>query len=72
MFLNKIRYNKSSKKFCSEIIKFWENNHQSLVNLQDTLRKGTDQTPVNYIAKNYKVKYLNNSVQITTLYLRDN
>lgn len=58
---------KSSKKFCSEIIKFWENNHQSLVNLQDTLRKGTDQTPVNYIAKNYKVKYLNKKFNLTHL-----
>ena len=58
---------KSSKKFCNKIIKFWENNHQDLVKLQDTLRKGTDQTPVNYIAKNYKVKYLNKKFNLTHL-----
>jgi hypothetical protein len=59
--------NKSSKDFCSEIIKFWEKNHQNLVTLQNTLRKGTDQTPVNYIAKNYKVKYLNKKYNLTHL-----
>ena len=58
---------KSSKEFCNEIIKFWETNHQSLVQLQDTLRKGTDQTPVNYIAKNYKVKYLSKKFNLTHL-----
>ncbi len=58
---------KSSKIFCSEIVKYWENNHQDLVHLQNTLSKGTDQTPVNYIAKNYKVKYLNKKWNLTHL-----
>lgn len=58
---------KSSKEFCEEIINFWENNHKELINLQDTLRKGTDQTPVNYVAKNYKVKYLNKKWNLTHL-----
>ena len=62
---------KSSKEFCKEITQFWENNHEKLVHLQDTLSKGTDQTPVNFIAKKYKVKYLNKKWNLTHLYRKE-
>jgi hypothetical protein len=59
---------KTSKEFCKKITKFWETNHTELTYLQDTsLRKGTDQTPVNYISKDYKVKYLNKKWNLTHL-----
>lgn len=58
---------KSCKHFCKQITKFWEDNHTELVQLQDSLRKGTDQTPVNYIAKKYDVKYLNKKWNLTHL-----
>ena len=58
---------KSSKEFCKEITQFWETNHSELNHLQETLRKGTDQTPVNYIAKNYKVKFLSKKWNLTHL-----
>lgn len=57
----------SSKNFCNEIIKFWENNSTKLIELQTTLQKGTDQTPVNYIAKNYNIKFLNKKWNLTHL-----
>ena len=57
----------SSKAFCKEITHFWETNHEKLVELQSTLSKGTDQTPVNYIAKKYKLKYLSKKWNLTHL-----
>ena len=37
-----------------------DNNNEKLIKLQNTISKGTDQTPVNYILKgsNFKVNYL--------------
>ncbi len=58
---------KSSKNFCKEITQFWEKHHSELHHLQETLRKGTDQTPVNYIAKKYKIKFLNKKWNLTHL-----
>jgi hypothetical protein len=57
----------SSRQLCKEIIKFWETNATILNQLQQTLRKGTDQTPVNYIAKKYTVKYLSKKWNLTHL-----
>jgi hypothetical protein len=58
---------KSSEGFCKEITQFWETNHVELNHLQNNLCKGTDQTPVNYIAKKYKINYLNKKWNLTHL-----
>jgi len=58
---------KLHKKFCKQIIDFWDKNQTDLIALQNSISKGTDQTPVNYIAKNYKVKYLNKKWNLTHL-----
>ena len=58
---------KSSKEFCKEITDFWEQNFNELTHLQKTLSKGTDQTPVNYIAKKHKVRYLSKKWNLTHL-----
>jgi hypothetical protein len=53
---------------CKNIISFWEKNQKKLVYLQDTLRKGTDQTPVNYLCKKMgNIKYLNKKWNLTHL-----
>ena len=62
---------KSSKKFCNEIVEFWNQNHEKLIHLQNTLSKGTDQTPVNYISKKYNIKYLNKKWNLTHLYRKE-
>lgn len=51
---------KRHKKICDTIIDFWDNNNEQLIHLQNTISKGTDQTPVNYILKNskFEVNYL--------------
>jgi hypothetical protein len=60
---------KSQKDLCNEIINFWDKNQINLISLQNTLRKGTDQTPVNYIVKKSKtnVKYLDKRFNLTHL-----
>jgi hypothetical protein len=56
------------KSLCKKIINFWEENQEKLVSLQNNLRKGTDQTPVNYIVKQSSdVKYLNKKWNLTHL-----
>jgi hypothetical protein len=47
---------KNSKKICNKIVNFWEKNQIDLINLQTNLKKGTDQTPVNYIVKINNIK----------------
>ena len=43
--------NKQHKNLCKQITDFWYNNSAELTNVQNTLRKGTDQTPVNYLVR---------------------
>ena len=61
--------NKSHSNLCGKIINFWLENQENLRILQDTLRKGTDQTPVNYIVKKDKtdIIYLNKKYNLTQL-----
>ena len=51
---------KRHKEICDTIIDFWDNNNEQLIHLQNTISKGTDQTPVNYILKDskFEVNYL--------------
>ena len=58
---------KQHKKICDKIIKFWNQNHEKLIHLQNTISKGTDQTPVNYMLKgsNFKVNYLPKTFNLT-------
>lgn len=55
------------KNFCKSITNFWEANHSTLVMVQNNIRKGTDQTPVNYIAKDFNIKFLNKKWNLTHL-----
>ena len=58
----------SSKSICKKITKFWEDNKSELTHLQNTLRKGTDQTPVNYILNSQNcLKFLNKKWNLTHL-----
>lgn len=60
--------NQTHNDICKKITDFWENNSQELTELQTTLRKGTDQTPVNYIVrKNCEVNILNKKWNLTHL-----
>lgn len=61
--------NETHKELCSSILKFRMDNNEVLVNLQKTLRKGTDQTPVNYLAKynGLEVNLLNKKWNLTHL-----
>lgn len=43
--------NSKHKSLCNTITKFWADHADTLISMQAELRKGTDQTPVNYIAK---------------------
>jgi hypothetical protein len=60
--------NKSHKSFCKKVIDFWDEHQETLNNLQITLKKGTDQTPVNYLAKQHlDVKFLSKTFNLTHL-----
>ena len=60
-----------SKEFCKKITDFYLANAEELVQMQEhTLQKGTDQTPVNYMALEYygdKIKYLPKRYNMTHL-----
>ena len=58
---------KKHRKICNRIIDFWDKNNEQLIHLQNTISKGTDQTPVNYIAKGseFDVKYLPKTFNLT-------
>lgn len=58
------------KDYCKHVQKFWETNSNDLVKLQNTLKKGTDQTPVNFIFKE-KIKTLNKKWNLTHLYRKE-
>ena len=53
---------KGGKEFCKKVTKFYDENIDELRNMQHhTLKKGTDQTPVNYLAVEHfgdKINYL--------------
>ena len=61
--------NKTHKLLCDKITKFRNENHSDMVYLQNTLRKGTDQTPVNYIVNDseFTVNYLSKKWNLTHL-----
>ena len=60
--------NQEHDLICKDIVNFWHTNKLELTNMQQTLRKGTDQTPVNYIVKsNTKVNLLNKKWNLTHL-----
>jgi hypothetical protein len=60
--------NQSHADICQEILNFWNDNSNELIQLQQNLRKGTDQTPVNYIAKSKtNVNLLNKKWNLTHL-----
>ena len=61
--------NKQHKELCTAITDFWHSNAETLTNLQTTLRKGTDQTPVNYLTRqlDYDVTLLNKRWNLTHL-----
>ena len=61
--------NKEHKELCTAITSFWSDNQQELTHLQTTLRKGTDQTPVNYLAKKSgkEIKLMNKKWNLTHL-----
>jgi hypothetical protein len=60
--------NKNHKSLCDTITKFWSVNSDTLIEMQTTLRKGTDQTPVNFIAKrDTEIVFLNKKWNLTHL-----
>ena len=61
--------NETHKSLCKSITSFWSDNSQELTHLQTTLRKGTDQTPVNYLVKKSEcdVKLMNKKWNLTHL-----
>jgi hypothetical protein len=54
-----------SKNLCNDIIQYWHDHSHELSVLENTLRKGTDQTPVNYLARQYNLKLLNKKWNLT-------
>lgn len=61
--------NKQHKELCDAITSFWNSNEEVLTYTQTTLRKGTDQTPVNYLARklNVEVNLMNKKWNLTHL-----
>ena len=65
--------NKKHKKLCKSITDFYYSNEDELRNRQhETLRKGSDQTPVNYLVRKggYKITYLSKKWNFTHLHQR--
>jgi len=64
--------NKKHKDLCKQITDFYYSNLEELRNRQhNTLKKGSDQTPVNYMANRFgKVNFLNKKWNFTHLHLR--
>ena len=61
--------NKVHLEMCKKITDFWYFNQSQLLIDQSTLRKGTDQTPVNYIVResNININYLDKKWNLTHL-----
>jgi len=65
--------NKKHKKLCKSITDFYYSNEGELRNRQhETLRKGSDQTPVNYLVRKggYKITHLSKKWNFTHLHQR--
>ena len=63
---------KNGREFCKKITDFYDKNIDELRNMQHhTLKKGTDQTPVNYLAKQFfgdDINYLTKKFNMTHMY----
>ena len=59
--------NSKHKEVCENIVNFWEINSGELIMIQNTISKGTDQTPVNYIVKDseFDITYLPKTFNLT-------
>lgn len=65
--------NKTHKELCKKITDFYYNNQVELRNLQhNTLKKGSDQTPVNYLVRqsNLPITYLDKRWNFTHMHVR--
>ena len=63
---------KEHKSLCDKFIEFESNNREELINLQNTISKGTDQTPINYLTRiNNSVKFLPKKYNLTHLYRKE-
>lgn len=62
---------KTGKEFCDKVKQFYDENQEELRNLQHhTLKKGTDQTPINYLARQHfkDIKILPKTFNMTHMY----
>ncbi len=63
---------KEHKSLCDKFIEFESENREELINLQNTISKGTDQTPINYLTRiNNSVKFLPKKYNLTHLYRKE-
>jgi len=63
---------KEHKSLCDKFIEFESTNREELINLQNTISKGTDQTPINYLTRtNNSVKFLSKKYNLTHLYRKE-
>jgi hypothetical protein len=68
-----LKNNEPCRKACASIVDFYTTNREELQTLQHTtLRKGSDQTPVNYIFTKFELQkeFLNRKWNFTHLHLR--
>ena len=63
---------KKHKKLIKNLLKFWDDNSDELTYLQNNLKKGHDQTPINYMirASEHELKYLDERFNLSQLHLR--
>ncbi len=65
--------NKKHKEFCKTVTDFYYENEDELRNRQhNTLKKGSDQTPINYMirASDYELKFLSDKFNLSQLHMR--
>jgi hypothetical protein len=60
---------KKHKKIIKNMLKFWDDNSDELIYLQNNLKKGHDQTPINYMVKQmgFDINYLPKTFNLTHL-----
>ena len=62
----------NGKEFCNKVIKFYTDNVDTLRDLQhNSLKKGTDQTPINYLAKEFfgdNINYISKKYNMTHMH----
>ena len=65
--------NKKHRDFCDKIYEFYNNNQQKLLDAQKTFMVGTDQTPINFLTRQYDVelKWLPNAFNLHDPYRKD-